>query len=187
MKDECKVEPYIDLKGPLMQGSLIFCPFLFILFMYNIYVDVKTMDFFGGTIMLYDLISAGYGEEADLNCAEKILWGANEAYNLGLDKNALKIASGFGGGMGVEGICGALTGAIMVLGVLFVDEKAHESTKIKELSKEFLGRYEETMGSIDCAPLKKNYRTGEEKCENIILKSAELLDYIVARELEYRH
>lgn len=50
--------------------------------------------------MLSDLIKNGFGEEEDLNCAEKILYAANREYNLGLDKSALKLAAGFGGGMG---------------------------------------------------------------------------------------
>ena len=42
--------------------------------------------------MLTDLINQGFGEKEDLNCAEKILHGANIAYNLGLDKDSLKFA-----------------------------------------------------------------------------------------------
>ena len=91
--------------------------------------------------MLNDLIKQGFGEAEDYNCAEKILYGANQAYNLGLDQKALKVSAGFGGGMGLSLVCGALTGAIMVLGVMFVKEKAHESTRIKDLTQELLLTY----------------------------------------------
>ncbi|MBP7223544.1 MAG: C-GCAxxG-C-C family protein [Sedimentibacter sp.] len=133
--------------------------------------------------MLAELIKNGFGEKEDLNCAEKILWGANNAYNLGLDREALKLASGFGGGMAIEDACGALTGAIMVLGKLFVVERAHESDKIKELTRELFDEYNKEMKSIDCKPLKDMYRTEELKCRNVILKAAEILDRIVLREL----
>lgn len=133
--------------------------------------------------MLADLIRHGFGINEDLNCAERILAGANIAYNLGLDKDSIKLAAGFGGGMGIEDKCGALTASIMVLGRLFVNERAHESTKIKELTRELFEEYEKEMGTIDCAPLKERYRTEELKCRNIILKAAELLDRIVAREM----
>lgn len=133
--------------------------------------------------MLAELIKNGFGEKEDLNCAEKILWGANNAYNLGLDREALKLASGFGGGMAIEDTCGALTGAIMVLGKLFVVERAHESDKIKELTRELFDEYNKEMKSIDCKPLKDMYRTEELKCRNVILKAAEILDRIVLREL----
>lgn len=133
--------------------------------------------------MLTDLIKQGFGEKEDLNCAEKILQGANIAYTLGLDKQALKLASGFGGGMAIEDKCGALTASIMVLGKLFVNDRAHESTKIKELTMELFKEFRGEMGSIDCVPLKDKYRTEEIKCRNVIIKSAEVLDRIVKREL----
>lgn len=133
--------------------------------------------------MLADLLKEDFGEKEGLNCAEKILQGANISYNMGLDKEALKLAAGFGGGMAIEDKCGALTAAIMVLGKLFVREKAHESTKIKELTLELFKEYKKEMGSIDCAPLKQAHRTEELKCKNVIVKAAEILDNIVVREL----
>lgn len=133
--------------------------------------------------MLAELIKQGFGEKEDLNCAEKILQGANIAYNLGLDKEALKLVSGFGGGMAIEDKCGALTASIMVLGKLFIKDRAHESTRIKELTNELFEEYKKEMGSIDCAPLKEAHRTEELKCRNIILKAAEILDRIVKREM----
>ncbi len=132
--------------------------------------------------MLYDLLKSGYGKDIDFNCAEKILYAANEAYQLGLSKDALKMAAGFGGGMATEDVCGALTASIMVLGRLFVKDLAHESTKIKDLTKELLESYAKEMGDIDCAPLKEKYRTEEIKCRDIIVKAAQILDGIIARE-----
>jgi C_GCAxxG_C_C family probable redox protein len=134
--------------------------------------------------MLAELIKEGFGEGEDLNCAEMVLQGANIAYNLGLDKESLKLASGFGGGMAIEDKCGTLTASIMVLGRLFVEDRAHESTRIKRLTKELFEEYEREMGTIDCAPLKAKYATRELKCRNVILKACEVLDRIVERELE---
>lgn len=125
----------------------------------------------------------GYGEKEDLNCAEKILYGANQAYHLNLDQEVLKISAGFGGGMAIESICGTLTASIMVLGLLFVKKNAHESSKIKDLTQELLNTYKQEMGSLDCGPLKANYRTEELKCKNVILKAAQILDTIIKREL----
>ncbi len=132
--------------------------------------------------MLSELLKNGYGKDRDFNCAEKILYGANEVYQLGLNKEALKLSSGFGGGMAIEGTCGALTASIMVLGRLFVKETAHESTRIKELTKELFEEYRKAMGDIDCAPLKAKYRTEEIGCRDVIFKAAEILDGIIARE-----
>ncbi|NMA95218.1 MAG: hypothetical protein GX974_04175 [Clostridiales bacterium] len=129
---------------------------------------------------LYKLLESGYGDIEDLNCAEKILYGANKVYNLGLDKNALKLSAGFGGGMGIESVCGALTASIMVLSYLFVENVAHESTRIKNLSRELFDRYEKKMGYIDCTPLKYDYRTEIEGCHWVILEAAKILDEIIA-------
>ena len=109
--------------------------------------------------------------------------GANKAYELNLSKETRKLAAGFGGGMGIESTCGALTGSVMALSHMFVKERGHESTRIKELTKELFATFEEKMGSIVCAPLKKDYRTEELGCKNVILAAAEVLDAIVKREL----
>ncbi len=132
--------------------------------------------------MLKELIDNGFGIKEDLNCAEKILYGANKAYNLNLDKNSLKLAAGFGGGMAIEDKCGALTAAIMVLGTLAVENNAHESEKIKILVKELFAEYKKETGSIDCAPLKEKYRTPEKGCIDVISKAAGILDNIIRRE-----
>ncbi len=132
--------------------------------------------------MLKELIQEGYGIKEDLNCAETILYGANEAYYLNLKPGCLKLAAAFGGGMAIESVCGVLTASLMVLGRLFVPEVAHRYPKIKELSKELLETFEKEMGDILCKPLKDNYRTEEKKCREVIEKGAEILDKIVARE-----
>lgn len=51
-----------------------------------------------------------------LNCAQSVLSSFCEVLNLDRE-TALKISSGFGGGMGrKEEVCGAVTGGIMVIG-----------------------------------------------------------------------
>ena len=134
--------------------------------------------------MLAELIKSGYGNEEGLNCAEKILYGANEVYKLGLDKQALKVASGFGGGMGIEDVCGAITGGIMAIGCFFADENTSEIKKTRDLAKMFFAKYEAEMGYIDCAPLKKEYKAEEKKCGDVILKAAEILDEIIQDEVK---
>ncbi len=134
--------------------------------------------------MLKDLIEDGFGNDQRLNCAEKILYGANEAYDLGLDRDALKLAAGFGGGMFIEEVCGALTASVMVISKLFVEDTAHKSGVINPLITEFLSSYEDEMGSITCKPLKQKHRSLFRGCNKVILKAAENLDSIVGRELQ---
>ena len=128
---------------------------------------------------LSELVEKGYGEEHDLNCAETILWGANAVYDLGLDRNALRLAAGFGGGMGIEATCGALSGALMVLGRMFTRDRGHESPRVKELCVRFLEAYKARMGSIDCAPLKARHRSEELKCRTVVFQAARILEELI--------
>lgn len=134
-------------------------------------------------LMLYDLIMDGFGEKENYNCAEKILYGANKAYNLGLSKEALKLSAAFGGGMGIESTCGALTGATMALSSKYVKNICHEDKKIKELTKSFFEQFEKEMESINCKELKSKYKREDIGCKNIILMAAKTLDSIVEENL----
>lgn len=81
-------------------------------------------------------------------CSQAILEAFAPA--LGLERTlALKVAAGFGGGMGrTGGTCGAVTGAILVLGLRFgttdlSDRTARETTyaKVAEFIREFEARH----------------------------------------------
>lgn len=79
-----------------------------------------------------------------------------EEFGLGREL-ALRIAGAFGGGMARMGeTCGAMTGALMVIGLKYGkvtagDEKARERTY--ELSREFASRFKKRHGSIVCREL----------------------------------
>lgn len=135
-------------------------------------------------MQLHDYLAAGNLEGMDLNCAEKILYGANAAYSLGLNKDALRLSAGFGGGMGVEDTCGIVTGGVMVLSALFVKDRGHEGPRIKALNTEWFQRMNEVFSSTSCDALKAKYRTPERGCSDLILNAAKLLDEIVERELK---
>lgn len=52
------------------------------------------------------------------NCCESVLRALVEGLNLKVDGEALKVASGFGGGIGRGGcVCGGLAGAVMAVGL----------------------------------------------------------------------
>jgi len=78
------------------------------------------------------------------NCSQSVL--LSFAFDFGVDRNAaLKMAAGFGGGMGRTGHrCGAVTGAYMVLGLKYgattgQDKAAKELTyqKVREFNEKF--------------------------------------------------
>lgn len=132
--------------------------------------------------MLSNTIMKYYGKNQGFNCAEAMIYAANEEYGLMLDKKALKTMAAFGGGMGVEETCGALTGSLAVLGILFVDDKASESNKIRTLSKEFVESFRQKLNTENCKKLKDMYRKDNGKCDFIVETAAEVLDEIVCRE-----
>lgn len=134
--------------------------------------------------MLIDKVRKYYDKDTyDLNCAETMLYAANEEYNMNLSKDTLKSAAPFGGGMAIESVCGAITGALAVIGILFTKERAHESERIKNLTKEFFNMFESKMKSYNCCTLKELYRNEDIRCGAIVEEAASILDEIVKREL----
>lgn len=130
---------------------------------------------------LYEYLSSGFGKAESLNCAEKILYGANKIYDLGIDKNDLKLAAGFGGGMGVGITCGIITGCIMAFSKAFIIDKGHESSFLKEIELEFITRFQEKTGEINCIPLVEKYRNPINGCDYILLEACKIFDDIMNR------
>ena len=96
-----------------------------------------------------ELLSKGY------NCAQSALGAFSE--QLGLDQEtALKMASGFGGGIHHGEICGAVTGAVMAIGLkcgYFKEGDIKQKGLCDSLSNEFVERFTKENGSILCRDL----------------------------------
>ena len=90
------------------------------------------------------------------NCAQSMLY--SYADELNLDKNlALKIAHGFGGGMGrKQEVCGAITGGICILGLKFGrgenDDKQVQDMNYSKV-RQFIDLFEKQFGTIYCKKL----------------------------------
>jgi len=133
--------------------------------------------------------------EDDFNCAQSI-FGTYASY-YGLDRDiALKISTGFGGGMGRSGrTCGAVTGAYMVIGLknglgLSKDKEAKEKTY--QLINQFSNLFQEKNGSMICkeilgcdinTPEGMDYFSQnelfEKKCFQCVKSAAEILEEIL--------
>ncbi|MCB2290200.1 C-GCAxxG-C-C family protein [Clostridium sp. CS001] len=59
-----------------------------------------------------------------------------------------------------------------------------EPDRVKKLCQEFFQRFEEKLGSNNCAELKAKYRKEDTGCRVIIEAAAQILDDIVIRELQ---
>ena len=111
-----------------------------------------------------DLIMGQYTEKSKelflqgYNCAQAIAGGFSEAVGLNFE-TAIQIASSFGGGMGgMREVCGALTGAFVILGVKYgylsptdAGAKANHYKLISNVGEKF----KEKWDSILCRDLMK--------------------------------
>jgi C_GCAxxG_C_C family probable redox protein len=90
------------------------------------------------------------------SCSQSVFSAFSEG--LGIDRAAaLKISTAFGGGIAGMGLtCGAVTGALMVIGAKHGRTSAGDDTakqKTYEMSREFMRRFTERHGSITCRDL----------------------------------
>jgi C_GCAxxG_C_C family probable redox protein len=125
-------------------------------------------------------------EERKGNCAQAIL--ATYGPQIGLQKIdydlCMKVAAAFGGGINLTGnVCGAITGALMVLGLKY-GESFHEVILI---SNQLMDEFRDIHGSIICSELIGYDLTDEnlsnafkedvsKKCINCVNDAARLLE-----------
>ncbi|WP_088186782.1 C-GCAxxG-C-C family (seleno)protein [Desulfosporosinus sp. FKA] len=98
---------------------------------------------------------AGNKFKEGFNCSESILHAFNELLNNPLSSESLKMATGFGGGLGYAGcMCGALTSSVMVLG-LYQGRITHQQDRepLYNLAHEFHDRFSDQFGGTCCRVL----------------------------------
>ena len=91
--------------------------------------------------------------EQGFSCSQSVF--SAYASRLGIeDETALKLASPFGGGVAHQGnVCGALTGALLALGLAHGHATIDKKDEIYPLAEEFLRRFRERNGTILCREL----------------------------------
>ena len=90
------------------------------------------------------------------NCAQSVLACCGAKFGLPRE-TAIKVAQAFGGGMGRSGsVCGAVTGALMVIGLKHYVKDASDTAAKKEagrLAQEFFKRFKARHKSLLCKEL----------------------------------
>lgn len=115
--------------------------------------------------------------EQNRNCAESILLAADAGLGLGLSPAALRAVGAFGGGLGCGETCGALCGAVAALGLLLIDERgAHSCPDAKRAAADMSALFIRTFGSLRCAELKPRFATEEQRCAELVARTATLLE-----------
>jgi C_GCAxxG_C_C family probable redox protein len=94
--------------------------------------------------------------EEGFSCSQFVLGAYSQMYDLN-QRAALKVSSAFGGGMGHnDEVCGAVSGALMVIGLKYGrteadDREAKENTYA--LARKFANSFKSIYGSIRCTDL----------------------------------
>lgn len=129
------------------------------------------------------------------NCTQAML--STYGPELGLDReNALKVSVAFGAGVGrLAETCGAVNGAIMVIGLKhgsFKSEDIQAKEKTYDLAREFVKRFKSLNGSITCKDLlncdlstPEGFQFAKENkliptvCPKIVQNAAEIIEQLL--------
>jgi C_GCAxxG_C_C family probable redox protein len=132
------------------------------------------------------------------NCAQSVACAFAE--DLGADRElALRMATGFGGGMGhTSNTCGALTGAVMALGLAFGMKNAGDQAakdRTYALVGEAVRRFRERAGAITCTDLLgfdlsipeqlqtvRDRGLIKEKCPGYVKAAAEIVEQLLREQ-----
>jgi len=126
------------------------------------------------------------------SCAQAVSTAFCEDFGIDMAQ-AARMASPFGGGMSrTGGVCGAVSGALMVIGMKHGSSQPSDleaKNKAYEAGKSFLKKFEEKCGSISCPKLigidisaPEGMKTAREKgvfetiCNNIVVDTIGILE-----------
>ena len=128
------------------------------------------------------------------NCAQSVL--AANGDKIGLpEQELMSMAGGFGGGAGTGELCGAVSGSVMVLGLLTpvdLEEPVASKQRTVALSREFQKRFAEKFDALRCKELLKKKFAPDERtpaalqlgitghCSVMIVTAVEILEEMLA-------
>ncbi|MCB2197509.1 MAG: C-GCAxxG-C-C family protein [Bacteroidetes bacterium] len=133
------------------------------------------------------------------NCAQSVLTTFGPELGLGKDE-CLRIATAFGAGMGKQQhVCGAVSGALMVLGLKFgkaLNDPESNKENTYDKAAEFLKRFESKNESIYCKQLLQELDMKKEKdlikihelglfetdCINYIKQAVDITEQLINNE-----
>ena len=128
------------------------------------------------------------------NCCQSVLAAFSDLTGLS-EKDSLAIGGGFGSGAGTGELCGAVSGAIMAIGLMTpVDPEDPVASKKRTvgIAKELQKRFSQRFGALRCRDLLKN-RQGDADgsaaaqamgltahCEIMVVAAVEILEELLA-------
>lgn len=129
------------------------------------------------------------------NCAQSVL--SSFGPELGLDKTTcMKLAAPFGGGLAKnQHVCGAVSGALMALGLKYgkgINETDDDKKSTFSIANEFIMRFKEKYQSIECLDLLganmhteegqnliKEHNLFKTKCVHFVVDAASIVEELL--------
>jgi C_GCAxxG_C_C family probable redox protein len=134
------------------------------------------------------------------NCCESVLIRVDDRHPLpGFGPEALKIASGFGGGVaGWGSVCGAASGGVMALALLNGTDGGESPEvfqerrdELRSVSQDFLKSFEREFGSMNCVDLlgvDRRTEEGKRRYDELkaqgVFRCSEYVDWAAERVLK---
>lgn len=134
------------------------------------------------------------------NCAQSVLMAFSDLTGL-VPETGFAMAGGLGGGLGGshQEVCGAISGGVMVLGLLYPHTKGEDTAAKRQvygLTKTFLTRFQERFGGLSrCGDLLRSaiqatpehtpaaVRLGAKgHCDILIVTAVEVLEELLAEQ-----
>jgi C_GCAxxG_C_C family probable redox protein len=126
-----------------------------------------------------------------MNCAQALVHVYGRPLGID-DESAVKVAGAFGSGMGCGETCGAVTGALMVIGLRHAKVKGRTfltRERTDAVAREFLRLFRERNGATSCRELlgcdvstpegcrkAKEDRSFKQRCPKFVQDAGEILD-----------
>lgn len=124
------------------------------------------------------------------NCCQSVLAAYTDLTGLS-EQASFDLGGGFGAGAQTGELCGAITGAILTLGMLTpvdAEDPVGSKRRTGKLAKEFQKRFQEKFGDLRCHPLlKREIQATEEtpaaqeldltnRCDILIVSAVEIIE-----------
>ena len=127
--------------------------------------------------------AAAYHDKG-FNCAQSVFAALGDYTHMD-EKQALAVATGFGGGVKCGEICGAISGAVMALGAVFPHLNENDpggKERTGKLAAGCVGECRKRLGALTCRELIA--REGRKSCERWIRECVEVAESIILENKE---
>ena len=108
--------------------------------------------------MRTDICVADYFYKGGLNCAESTMKVLIESGAVNVREDAVRMMSGFGGGMQRGSVCGAVVSSVAAIGSkLGRTDPKEDRNPSADAVRQFINEFESEFGTIYCSELQKKY------------------------------